>query len=218
MVDRVEFSPLGGINPQQLFAQREARNALANSLATDLPQVNAPAPRPAPQAPRQAEQPEEEADLREEPQGQPPEGTEEPLPGLATGQSVGAEIPGTSGGPPAEALGPDARAAREAFQISVLGTELSRAQGAPLFGGLGPAGPENPLLRETAPLGEGGRREQVDFGPRPLGQGGGAADAAPPGPPGGGAPAPPVPGQNENPAAGQGGGNEPRGSVVNVLV
>lgn len=221
MVDRIEFSPLGGVDPRQLFAQRDARAALLNSLAAAAPQVGAPAPgaRPAPEAPQPAERPEREEEQR------PPreEAVQQNLPG-APGVE---ENPAPAVGGAEEAPGPapadlalEARLAGEAFQISVPGTDLARAQGAPLFGGLTPGGPENPAGRDIAPLGEGGRREQNVPGPRPLG--GGPADVpaalGPQGPaaPGRAEPAAPAPApQNAAPAQE---GNEPRGSVVNVLV
>ncbi|OGL59011.1 MAG: hypothetical protein A3J27_11360 [Candidatus Tectomicrobia bacterium RIFCSPLOWO2_12_FULL_69_37] len=220
MVDRIEFSPLGGVDPRQLFAQRDARAALASSLATAAPQVTAPGPRPAPEAPQPAERAEPEPEEEERPQRE--ENAQQAAPGAPRVEQNTAPALGgareTGGGPdqapePADAA-LEARLGGDAFQISVPGTELARAQGAPLFGGLGPAGPENPLARDIAPLGEGGRGEQSLPGPRPLG-GGSTGDPAALGPQGPGraepAPAPPAPGTQPEQ-------NEPRGSVVDVLV
>lgn len=223
MVDRIEFSPLGGIDPRQLFAQRDARQALVNSLATEAPRISAPGPRPAPEAPPQVERPEREERPRDEAERQQNVAGPQPNTAAALG---GAEEPGGAAqeenAPPAVATGP-ARFARDVFNIPVPGTDQARAEGAPLFGGggFGPSGPANPLVRDITPLGETGRREGTDFGPRPLGRGG-VPDTPPTlaaqttGAPQAGRPEPPAPTpQNAVQGAGQ---TEPRGLVVDVLV
>ncbi|MBI3126828.1 MAG: hypothetical protein HYZ11_04405 [Candidatus Tectomicrobia bacterium] len=212
MVDRIEFSPLGGVDPRQLFAQREARQALLNSLVTEAPRIGASESRPAPEAPQRQERPEQD-DARRTPRdeaarnaanlpGAPQEGNAALGPNQNTGEPTG----------PADvalerSLGPE-------VQLPVPGTGQA---GAPLFGGggFGPAGPSSPLVRDIAPLGETGGGEDVP-GPRPLG---GAQPGAGPAAPELRAPEPPLSGPGgPGSAADPQGGGEPRGSVVDVLV
>jgi len=225
MVDRVQFSPLGGINPQQLLAQREARLALVGTLGAGGAAANAPQPPEPAEEAEEAAQAEGQARERRQrvqeriAQNQVPEidtrrqiqeltkqfiesarnqgqpAAGPEVPGGVQGTEFGAGAPGVPG---VELTRPEFEAAR---LPEVANAAPPRRPAEPAFGGFEAAPANLPQLGEAERAG----------GPEPAGPPVAAVTGREEPPPGAG--------QNDRPApAGADERGGPRGALVDVLV